>query len=203
MKKIIKLILAIVVCQSAGIIGSFFTFSAISTWYAGLTKPSFSPPNWVFGPAWITLYTLMGISLFLVWLNWNKLVDNQRSKIKTALFIFAGQLILNSAWSIIFFGLKSPFWAFVEIVFLWLAIILTIITFGQISKTAALLLIPYILWVSFAAYLNYSIWQLNTDKIPSLLPEKPVFSQENQLNLVFSPEIQFIAGKDLNGFMSF
>jgi tryptophan-rich sensory protein len=151
-----KLLTAIVVCELAGIVGSVFTAPSIPTWYAGIIKPSFNPPSWVFGPVWTTLFALMGIAAFLVW---KKGFD--RRDVKIALAIFLGQLVLNTLWSIIFFGLHSPGGAFVEIVFLWLAILATIIVFYKISKPAAWLLLPYILWVTFAGYLNYSIYMLN------------------------------------------
>ena len=152
--KITKLILAILICQLAGIVGSIFTSPSIQTWYATLQKPVFTPPSWLFAPAWITLYTLMGISLYLVW--------NKRDKrVKEAISIFFVQLVLNSIWSILFFGLQSPFLAFIEIIILWIAILFTILKFYRISKNAGLLLIPYIIWVSFALILNFSIWWLN------------------------------------------
>lgn len=157
-----KLFLSILLCESAGLVGSIFTIPAISTWYPTLNKPSLSPPNWVFGPVWLILYALMGVSLYLVW---------QSSKAKTnellcktherALVIFIAQFILNVLWSIMFFGLKRPDIAFVEIIVLWLTIIATIFYFLKISKRASYLLIPYLFWVSFASYLNYSIWTLN------------------------------------------
>jgi len=151
-----KLVIAIVVSELAGVIGSVFTISAIPNWYAGLVKPVLNPPSWVFGPAWTTLYALMGISAFLIWKNgWEK------KAVKTALGVFGIQLFLNALWSIIFFGLHSPGWALVDIIALWLAIVWTIFVFYKISKPAAYLLVPYILWVSFASYLNYSIWILN------------------------------------------
>jgi tryptophan-rich sensory protein len=131
-----------------------FTTSSIPTWYASLIKPSFNPPNWIFGPVWTTLYLLMGISLYLVWIRGAK-------KNRTALIWFGSQLALNSIWSILFFGLKSPLSAFIEIIFLWITILITIIYFYKTSKPAAYLLIPYILWVSFAAVLNISIVILN------------------------------------------
>lgn len=151
-----KMVIAIVVSELAGIIGSVFTMPSIAGWYATLTKPELAPPNWVFGPVWTTLFAFMGIAAFLVW---RKGLD--RRDVKIALGIFLGQLALNTLWSIIFFGLQSPAGACVEIIFLWLAILATIIAFAKISKPAAWLLVPYILWVSFAAYLNYSIWMLN------------------------------------------
>ena len=154
---VFKLIIAIVVSELAGIIGSVFTTPSITGWYAGIVKPALNPPAWVFGPVWTTLFALMGIAAFLVW---KKGLD--RRDVKIALGIFLGQLVLNTLWSIIFFGLHSPGGALVEIVFLWFTILATIIVFAKISKPAAWLLVPYILWVSFAGYLNFSIWQLNS-----------------------------------------
>jgi tryptophan-rich sensory protein len=167
-----KLIISIVICEYAGIIGLGFTMPSIPTWYAGLVKPALNPPAWVFGPVWTILFALMGISLFLVWPSRNypslKAIDEQddakgqeKRKMKIALIIFGFQLVLNTLWSIIFFGLHNPAGAFVDIIFLWLAILATIVAFSKISKTAAWLLVPYILWVSFAAYLNWAIWILN------------------------------------------
>ena len=155
-KDLLKLIISLVICQLAGIIGSLFTSPSIPTWYASLEKPSFNPPNWVFSPVWISLFVLMGISLFLLWRN---ILEDQKAKI--AILFFAIQLVLNMFWSVIFFGLKSPFFAFIEIIFLWVAILLTILKSLKVSKAAGALLIPYILWVSFAAVLNFSIWSLN------------------------------------------
>ena len=156
MKNSLKLIIAILVSELAGIIGSVFTFSAIPNWYATLARPALNPPAWIFGPVWTTLYLLMGISAFLIWKK-----GLGRRDVKIALSIFIGQLILNTLWSIIFFGLESPGGALIEIVFLWCAILATIITFSRISRLAGWLLAPYILWVSFAGYLNYAIWALN------------------------------------------
>ena len=152
----LKLIAAIIVCQLAGIIGSLFTSPSIPGWYASLIKPSFNPPNWIFGPVWTTLYLLMGIALFLVW---EKSKKDKCAKI--AIIIFAIQLVLNTFWSILFFGMQSPAFAFGEIIILWAAIAATIFAFYRISVPAAALLIPYILWVSFAAVLNFFIWRLN------------------------------------------
>ena len=155
--EIVKLVTSIIICQLAGFIGSFFTTPAIPTWYATLNKPSFTPPNWLFAPVWTTLFVLMGISAFLVW---RKGLNNRQVKI--ALGIFGVQLILNILWSAMFFGLRSPIAGLIEIVILWIAILLTILIFLKISMTAALLFIPYILWVSFAAVLNFSLWRLNS-----------------------------------------
>ncbi|MCW3976047.1 MAG: tryptophan-rich sensory protein [Candidatus Bathyarchaeota archaeon] len=155
--ELIRLIISILICNSAGFIGSIFTSSTIPTWYNSLEKPSFNPPNWIFGPVWTTLYTLMGISAYLVWSQ-----GLHGSQVKTALIIFAAQLFLNAIWSPIFFGLRALFAAFLVIVVLWIAILLTILIFYKISTIAAVLLIPYILWVSFATILNYSLWILNS-----------------------------------------
>lgn len=151
MKNLIKLIISIVICQLAGIIGSFFTIKSVSNWYLTLNKPFFSPPNWLFGPVWIFLYFLMGVALFLVWKKRNK----------KALTFFGVQLFLNAFWSIAFFGLKSPLFGLIIIIILWILILLTIIKFFKVSKPAAWLLIPYILWVSFATVLNFSLLILN------------------------------------------
>jgi benzodiazapine receptor len=151
-----KLAAAVLICLSAGFIGSFFSVDSIATWYTTLHKPAFNPPNWVFGPVWTTLYILMGISAYLVWMmGWDK------KEVQVALWVFSLQLVLNTLWSILFFGAKELFWAFVEIVFLWMAIAVTVFLFYRLSRNAALLMVPYLLWVSFAAFLNYSIWQLN------------------------------------------
>jgi translocator protein len=156
LKEIGKLLGAILLCQLAGAIGSIFTIQNIPTWYASLNKPWFNPPNWVFGPVWITLYTMMGISAYLIWRK-----GIHRKDVKIALGIFAVQLILNTLWSVIFFGLKSPLYGIPVIALLWLFIALSITSFYRISKPAAILLIPYILWVSFAGILNVFIWMLN------------------------------------------
>jgi benzodiazapine receptor len=149
-----KLIISIIGVQLAGIIGSVFTSSSITSWYATINKPSFNPPNWIFGPVWTILYLMMGISFYLIWVNYDK-------KSKNAVIIFGVQLLLNTLWSILFFGLQSPLFAFIEIIILWIAILVTIILFYKVSKKAAILLVPYILWVSFAAVLNFSIWLIN------------------------------------------
>ena len=151
-----KLIIAIGISEAAGIIGSVFTASSIPTWHATLIRPELSPPNWVFGPVWTTLFALMGIAAFLIW---QKGINHR--DVKIALSIFGIQLILNTLWSIIFFGLQNPGAAFIEIIILWVAILATLITFAKTSRIAAWLLVPYILWVTFAGYLNYFICILN------------------------------------------
>ncbi|MCX6807442.1 MAG: tryptophan-rich sensory protein [Patescibacteria group bacterium] len=155
LKKALKLIVSVAIPLAIGALGSIFTSSSVAThWYFELQKPIFNPPNWVFGPAWTLLYILIGISLFLVWKA--KLCNK-----KSALIIFSVQLLLNLFWSIIFFGLHAPFYALLEIVILWIFIVLNIIYFSKISKAAAYLLIPYVLWVSFAGVLNFYIYYLN------------------------------------------
>jgi tryptophan-rich sensory protein len=156
MKNIFKLVVAVLVSELAGIIGSVFTTPSIKGWYGNLVRPELSPPNWIFAPVWTTLFALMGIAAFLIWQK-----GINRTDVKIALSIFIGQLVLNTLWSIIFFGLHSPGFAFIEIIFLWFAILVTIVAFAKISKVAAWLLAPYILWVSFASYLNFMIWFLN------------------------------------------
>jgi translocator protein len=153
---IIKLIVSIVACEGAGGIGAIFTTRAIPAWYAGLKKPTFTPPNSVFGPIWITLYLLMGIAVFLVWRE-----GLGQEGVTIAFVIFWAQLVLNILWSVIFFGLKSLFGGMVMILLLWIAILINIIAFFGVSPLAGSLLIPYIIWVSIAANLNVQVWKLN------------------------------------------
>lgn len=153
---LIKAIVCIFLCLSAGGIGSAFTASAIPEWYSMLVKPSFSPPNWVFAPAWTLLYILMGLAAALIWQK-----GLQNPKVRTALVIFLIQLILNMIWSVLFFGLRSPLYGLVDILFLWAMILVTIAQFSRVSIPAALLLIPYIFWVTFATGLNFGIFLLN------------------------------------------
>ncbi len=149
------LVACIFLCLSAGFIGSYFTMSQISSWYSTLQKPIWTPPNWLFGPVWTLLYIMMGVSLWLV------VPQAGRRGYLWALSFFAAQLALNTMWSIIFFGWHQTGWAFVEIVALWIAILATIVSFWPISRVAALLLVPYLVWVSYASALNFAIWSLN------------------------------------------
>ena len=156
MKNLLKFVAAIFLPQLFGLIGSAFTRPAIILWYGDIVKSPLNPPNWVFAPVWTILYLLMGVAAFLIWRKgWGK------KEVRLAMGLFFIQLALNLLWSVLFFGLQSPGMAFLEIIFLWLAILLTIILFHGLNKTASWLLIPYILWVSFAAYLNLSVWLLN------------------------------------------
>jgi len=151
-----KLVGSIAACEGAGGIGAFFTTPAISTWYAALEKPAFTPPNAVFMPVWTTLYLLMGIAVFLVWRQGLK-----TEGVKPAFIIFWVQLIINILWSVVFFGLKTPFGGFIVIVLLLIAVVITIVQFFKVSRLAGGLLIPYIVWLGIATYLNVGVWILN------------------------------------------
>ena len=151
----LKLVASVILCQIAGFLGSLFTTPAIPTWYATLKKPFFTPPNWIFSPVWISLFLLMGISLFFVWRR------QGHPQFKKALVFFFVQLILNVLWSLAFFGLQLPLLGLIDIILLWIAILLTIQAFLRVSKFAGVLLVPYLLWVSFATLLNFALWILN------------------------------------------
>ena len=154
--EILKIIGCMAICELAGLVGSLATMRSLPTWYASLHKPSFSPPGWIFGPVWTVLYLLMGIALYLVLRK-----GFSTPGIKTAIIVFAIQLIINTVWSFLFFGAESTLLGLIDVVLLWAAIIVTIGAFADVSKPAALLLVPYILWVSFAAVLNFYLWRLN------------------------------------------
>jgi benzodiazapine receptor len=153
---VVKLVVCLALTFSAALLGSLFTGNAVADWYANLNKPFFTPPNWLFAPVWTALYVLMAVSAAIVW---HKGVDQGAVRIGLALFLL--QLILNGLWTPLFFGLKMPLVAFIEILLLWIAIGLTILAFARVSIAAAVLLLAYILWTSFAAVLNFSIWLLN------------------------------------------
>lgn len=155
----INLILSVLICNMAGVIGSVFTFQNIQDWYNSiLIKPEFAPPGSVISVIWTTLYLLMGISLYLLWKEYEQ---KKEERYKTVFFLFAAQLIANAAWSFLFFEMRSPFAGLAGIVLLWILVAATIIKVNGVNRKAALLLIPYILWVTFAGYLNFAIWQLN------------------------------------------
>jgi translocator protein len=152
-----KLALSIGLCFVVAFAGGTFTPKPGSEWYYHvLQKPSWNPPPWLFPPAWTLLFLLMGIALYLVVMQG---VENK--PVKSALVAFGLQLLLNFGWSALFFGLHSPLFGLLEIVLLWLAIVLTIVKFKAVSPLAASLLVPYLLWVSFASFLNFTIWQMN------------------------------------------
>jgi benzodiazapine receptor len=155
MRNALTWLLFVLMCLAAGIIGSVFTKLSVTTWYPGLLKPSGTPPAWVFGPVWTALYVLMGSAAWLVWrrAGWS------RARIALALFVL--QLALNVAWSLIFFGLRLPALALLEIVLLLAAIVATTLSFRQFSRVASWLMYPYLAWVMFATWLNFGIWRLN------------------------------------------
>ena len=152
--KIGRLMIFVLICLLAGAIGSIFTLDSVKNWYPTLNKPAFTPPNWIFGSVWIILYILIGASAYLVY-------DKKGKETKNALTIFGIQLGLNILWPLLFFGLRSPLYGLICILLLWAAILLTMIRFYAISKTAGLLIVPYALWVSFASLLNFYILILN------------------------------------------
>jgi translocator protein len=156
MKPIFKLIISIAIPLAVGALSGYFTSESVSGWYSTINKPSFNPPNWIFAPVWTVLYILMGIACYIVW----KRSADLHSK-RGALIVYGIQLALNFAWSILFFYFQQPGWALAEIILLWIFIFITILQFGKISSVAAWLLVPYIAWVSFAALLNFNIWELN------------------------------------------
>lgn len=151
-----RLVACVALCEGAGLLGSIFTMQSITTWYAGLEKPWFTPPSWLFGPAWTTLYAMMGLSLFIVW---NHHLEYGRSG--NAISLFCVQLALNILWSYLFFGLRLPFIAFVDILILWTTILFMVFSSWKLSRIAAFLFVPYLAWVSFASLLNFYIWKLN------------------------------------------
>jgi tryptophan-rich sensory protein len=152
----LSLVLSILLTLGAGVVGSISTMKEIPGWYAGLVRPTLAPPNWIFGPVWTTLYILMGIAAWLVYE-----AGIEKPEVRTALAVYVLQLALNALWSYLFFGLHDLRLAFFELLALWLMIALTIGLFYRISPVAAYLLVPYIAWVSFAGYLNWSFWMLN------------------------------------------
>ncbi len=154
MNKYLKLFVSLLLPQIAGGLGAFFTLSSVQTWYLTLNKPSWNPPSWLFGPVWTTLYVLMGIACFLIW-------KSEHPRKKQVLTLYFLQLFLNFLWSPAFFGVQNPMLGMLVIVPLWAAILACILLFRKINGWAAVLMIPYLLWVSFATVLNATIWYLN------------------------------------------
>jgi translocator protein len=153
-----KLVGSILLCEAAGAIGSVYTNEGVREWYPKLEKPSFTPPSWVFAPVWTLLYATMGLSLYLAS---QRQTEEEGGIWVASRVLFGTQLALNALWSYVFFGRRAPGWALVEMSFLWVAIAATVLAFSKISRSAALVLLPYLLWTSFAAALNYSIWRMN------------------------------------------
>ena len=147
---------AILLCEIAGSLGSLVTVTGPGSWYAGLAKPFFTPPGWVFAPVWITLFLLMGAALYLVWQE-----GTGNREVRTALVLFGVQFLLNIIWSFLFFGLRSPLLGLADIVLLWLAIAATIVAFYRVKRKAAYLLLPYLVWVTLAMALNGSVYLMN------------------------------------------
>jgi len=157
MNKFTKILVMVVTCIGIGYLSGEVTREGVDTWYRAINKPSFNPPDWIFAPVWSTLYVFMGIAAGLVWDR----IEMQKETVKKGLTFFAIQLALNALWSYLFFGLHNPLLALIEIVVLWLMIYETFVQFNKVNKIAAYLLIPYLLWVTFAFVLNASIWWLN------------------------------------------
>lgn len=151
----IALLASVVVCELAGIVPSLLTADQVATWYPTLAKPAFTPPSWLFGPVWTTLYLLMGVALYLVWRS-----DRGRAR-RAALAVFGVQLVLNAAWTMVFFGAQAILGGLVVVLALLAAILATVAAFARVDRRAAALLVPYLLWVGFATALNYEIWRLN------------------------------------------
>ncbi len=152
-----KLVVALALPLLVGALSGAATTEGVQSWYPGLEKPAFNPPSWVFGPVWTLLYLMMGFAAFRIWRR-----AGSTSGVRLALALFCCQLVLNGLWSILFFGLRAPGWAFAEIVALWLAIVATIWSFRRVEAASVWWLLPYLAWVSFAAVLNYSLWTLNS-----------------------------------------
>lgn len=157
MNKYVKIAIMVAICLAVGYLSGIVTRDSITTWYTTIEKPSFNPPNWIFAPVWTTLYILMGIGAGLVWHK----VKKKKEEVSTALLFFFIQLGLNATWSLLFFGLKNPLLALIEIIILLLMIYETFIKFSKLNKFAGYTFIPYLLWVSFAMILNGAIWWLN------------------------------------------
>lgn len=155
-KRIAYIVISVIICLLVGFLSGFATQGAVDNWYAGLNKPVFNPPNWIFGPVWTVLYIMMGVAAGIVWSK-----GLHHIWVKTALYHFSFQLIFNALWSVVFFGFNKPFWALLVILVLLALILLNMKSFRIVSKTAAYLLVPYFLWVCFATLLNYKIWELN------------------------------------------
>ena len=155
MNKWFRILIFILICQLVGLIGSILIIPKITGWYANLQKPSFAPPDWLFGPVWTALFALMGISLYWIW------GMRLEKDFRRAISFFGLQLVLNNLWSFFFFGLQNPLAGLIEIILLWIAIAITIFEFYKLSKKAGLILLPYIVWVSIVAVLNYYILVLN------------------------------------------
>ena len=154
-RSLLVLAVLVIACEGVGIVGAGFTAPAIADWYRSLERPSWTPPDWLFGPVWIALYALMAVAAWLVWRK------GRVPGVWTAGALFGVQLALNAIWTPIFFGLRQPGWALLDILLLWAAILLTLVAFARVRPLAAGLLAPYLAWVTYAGALNFALWRLN------------------------------------------
>jgi tryptophan-rich sensory protein len=151
----IALLACLMLCAFVGFAGSRFSRDALADWYPVLRKPDLNPPNWLFAPIWTILYLVMGVAAWMIWRA------SPAPHVTSALIIFVVQLALNFFWSVVFFHWRRPDAAFIDLLLMWLAIVATIIAFAAVRPVAAVLLVPYLAWVTFAGYLNGGIWRLN------------------------------------------
>lgn len=155
MNSIQSLIVFIMMCFSAAFLGSISTRASLKTWYPAIIKPSWNPPDYLFAPVWTALYLMMAVAGWMVW-------EHSTTKgFSIPIVLFFVQLVLNTAWSFIFFGLRRPGWAFIEVIILWIFILLTTVSFWGVTWIAGMLFLPYLIWVTFATVLNFTVWQLN------------------------------------------
>jgi tryptophan-rich sensory protein len=156
LRSALVLVLLLVIVFAVGGAGSYFTRSSVGTWYEELNKPAFNPPSWLFAPVWTALYICMAVAMWLVWRE-----EESASQVTPPQMMWVAQLALNLGWSVIFFGLREPGLALAEIILLWSAILATTMVFFRMSRAAGILMVPYALWVTFAAILNFSLWYMN------------------------------------------
>ncbi len=157
-RSLLKLTVSLVICLAAGWAGSLLTHPSLPIWYERLAKPDWTPEGWVISTAWRTIFALMGVALWMVWMQ----KPEAPGAVRSALTLFAAQLVLNVGWSVLFFGMRRPGSAFVEICVLWVAILATVVAFWRVRPASGVLLLPYLAWVGFAAFLNGTIWQMNS-----------------------------------------
>lgn len=158
MRSALVLASLLLVVGAVGAGGTYFTASSVGTWYAELHKPVYTPPSWLFAPVWTLLYLFMAVAM---WLVWRQEEAQEVAQVTPPQMMWAAQLVLNLGWSVIFFGLREPGLALVEIILLWSAVLATTFVFFRVSRPAGLLMAPYLLWLTFAAVLNFGIWYGN------------------------------------------
>jgi tryptophan-rich sensory protein len=158
------LVISVLACSGAAAVGAIATSQSVMTWYRTLERPTWSPPDWLFGPVWTLLYAMMAVAAFLVWRRGFGVpgqIPDVRPAVRIALVVFAVQLALNALWSWLFFAMRSPLAGLIEIVVLWIAIAATIALFWPLSRIAAGMMVPYLAWVTFATALNGTLWWMN------------------------------------------